>query len=315
MRRRHIFVRAAVFLRARGRCPTLRASLSVRPMRALLLLACLASAAAAAQSDPYRPLAVGNTWTFTRTAQSGSNAPQPLTSLRVRSVRDTVVSSRAAVVLECQRFSAEGTAGARGTAVAFRSPGASIRLTGNVTCERMYDGPTPSTFPGQVRVSNPLAVGGTAYPVASVAGSAYPVGPGGTHGSSDYRFDYADPIGQVRFELYSQSSSGGTTTTSSEVWTLAYAVVSGETYGANPVAGEPAPAAAATFRAYPNPARAALTVDADGAVRVFDALGRLVAQGDAAPTRPLRLDVSAWPAGVYVARTDAGQAVRLVVAR
>ena len=41
-------------------------------------------------------------------------------------------------------------------------------------------------------------------------------------------------------------------------------------------------------------------------------------RGEAAPGQPLWLDVSAWPAGVYVARAvggSGGQTVRLVVAR
>ena len=60
-----------------------------------------------------------------------------------------------------------------------------------------------------------------------------------------------------------------------------------------------------------------MTVEAAerGPVEVFDLLGRRVATGEAAPGAPLRLDVRAWPAGVYVVRGAAAQAARFVVAR
>ena len=93
-------------------------------------------------------------------------------------------------------------------------------------------------------------------------------------------------------------------------------------YGANPVAGGEVPAGqeVRALRVYPVPAGRSATVEADeaSAVEVVDALGRVVASGEAAPGRPLRLDVSAWPAGVYVARsvgTSGPRASRLVVAR
>ena len=324
MRRRQIPVRAAVFLRARGRCPTLRASLSVRPMRALLLLACLTSAAAApasAQLDlrRYRPLTVGDVRMYS-TEQSSTttsgNCPayESTGHLREDVLRDTTIGSTPFRVVQTTRTNAAGAP--LGTSLyaarVLDAGGLEVILVrgGGGGALVLHDAPSPS---GVQTVPATATIGGTTYAVAGTHGyGSTGTGSGGSVQSRTER--YAADIGPLESRRLDSRSFPPVSCSQSRSQ-LVYAVVSGDTYGANPVAGEGAPAAAATLRAYPNPARAALTVDADGAVRVFDALGRLVAQGDAAPARPLRLDVSAWPAGVYVARTDAGQAVRLVVAR
>lgn len=286
-------------------------------MRAsLLALSLLSLSAASAQTSPYRPLTVGNTWTYAVTsASSASPVPTLNGYLRVVASRDTVVGGRGARVMSCERVSLNGTPGLQGMAVAFLMPGATIRLSGVSECSRVYDGPGP--YP-PARISNPLDIGGTLYPMASVLGASYPVGPGGSHGQSDYSFDYGDPVGMARFAIYTTFLSGGNNGWTESTWTLRYAVVDGQTYGANPVAGEAEPdAATGGIRVYPVPSRSAVTVEVAEAasVEVLDALGRRVATGEAAAGRPLRLDVSAWPAGVYVARTDAGESVRIVVAR
>ncbi|HEX9951680.1 MAG TPA: T9SS type A sorting domain-containing protein [Rubricoccaceae bacterium] len=94
------------------------------------------------------------------------------------------------------------------------------------------------------------------------------------------------------------------------------------------VASEAAPDASAVRLALaPNPAGGVSTLSlvqpAAGPVRVVvsDALGREVAvlhDGLAGATLGLRVDTSAWPAGVYVVRAEAGEghiSARLVVAR
>ena len=80
----------------------------------------------------------------------------------------------------------------------------------------------------------------------------------------------------------------------------------------NSVSTEEEPASALRLRAFPNPARRAVTIEATvpmaghATVEVFDTLGRRIAtlhDGPvAAGTHPLALDAAALPAGVYVAR-------------
>jgi hypothetical protein len=96
-----------------------------------------------------------------------------------------------------------------------------------------------------------------------------------------------------------------------------------------PVADEPASEALGGLgvSVSPNPAggrvEVAVTLMEAGPVRVvvLDALGREVAvvlNGEAAGTRSVGLDVSGWPAGVYVVRATAGDRVettRLTVVR
>jgi hypothetical protein len=94
------------------------------------------------------------------------------------------------------------------------------------------------------------------------------------------------------------------------------------------VAGEGEPeGAGARLTLAPNPAgdvsALSLVQPATGPVRIVvaDLLGREVAvlhDGPAGETLGLRVDTSAWPAGVYVVRAEAGErrvAARLVVAR
>ena len=298
--------------------PYTAASLAAVPMRVLLLLACLTSAAASAQTDPlqFRPLAVGDTWVFN--AYWGS--PDPFVSWTPQSVSqyrvtgDTLVAGTAYKVIELAGVEAGVATPLCSAGVAYDAAGAPtlVRLTGSPTALQCVRPFAFALTPQSVTTHTPgtYLVGSTPTTFATVRQTRET---GQTTAGAPFERDvyFAAGVGVIAF---GQVEAVGTNAVAFSQ-RLAYARVGGTEYGANPVAGETAPATAATLRAYPNPARAALTVEADGAVRVFDALGRLVVQGSAAPGRPLRLDVSAWPAGLYVARTDAGQAVRLVVAR
>ena len=289
-------------------------------MRVFVLLFALLGAVSAASAQPdllqFRPLAVGDTWVFNfyqgTTDPFVMWAPQSISQYRVTG--DTLVDGTAYRIVEASTVQ-EGTAAPVCSAgVAYDAAGEAtlVRLTGSPTalqCVRRFAFPlTPQTV--TTHTPGTYLVGSTPTTFATVR-QTRETGFLSTGAPSERDVYFAAGVGVIAF---GQAEGVGTNVFAFSQ-RLAYARVGGTEYGVNPVAGEDAPAAAATLRAYPNPARAMLTVDADGAVRVFDALGRLVATGTAAPARPLRLDVSAWPAGVYVARTDAGQAVRLVVAR
>ncbi|HEX8385219.1 MAG TPA: hypothetical protein VF576_03490, partial [Rubricoccaceae bacterium] len=263
---------------------------------ALLTLSVCLLSVASAQTTPYRPLAVGNTWTYAATTATSTN-PSPVLQhyLRVESLRDTVVSNRAGRVMGCERFTLDGRPGGRGVAVAFLMPGGTVHVSGATECDRVYDGPAP--YP-PARISNPLVIGGTAYPMASVLGASYPVGPGGTHGSTEYFFDYADPVGLARFGY--ESISGASS--SRGVWTLEYAVVDGQTYGLNPVADEAGPEGPGrlALTASPTPASDQTTLRLAGAARaevtVYSVTGRRVSRGDTVGGT-LTLDTRAWAPG------------------
>ena len=73
------------------------------------------------------------------------------------------------------------------------------------------------------------------------------------------------------------------------------------------------------LRAYPNPVRGALTIEAPtagAAVEVFDAVGRRVARLTAGPGGQARWDAQSAPAGVYFVRVpDGGPTTQVVVVR
>ena len=99
---------------------------------------------------------------------------------------------------------------------------------------------------------------------------------------------------------------------------LRYARVGGVVYGRPFTSSESAPAADVRVSVSPNPARDRVTVALPhDAVRVSvaDLLGREVLAWDARLGAEARIDVSAWPAGVYVVRVDGRAPVRFTVAR
>ncbi len=100
-------------------------------------------------------------------------------------------------------------------------------------------------------------------------------------------------------------------------YTLTFAVVDGQTYGARVVAGEasPAPITAARFEAFPNPTTGPLTLRGASATEaeVYDTLGRRVRSVALSSGSEALLDLSGLPAGVYVVR--AGSMTTRVVVR
>ena len=285
--------------------------------RVFLFLVALSSLAAAAQSTPYRPLAVGNTWTFSVEASDYTQPTLQLSYYVVQTVlRDTTIAGADYAVLGCDVVgAASGSLVTRGRAAVSRAPGNTLVLSGWSICGAAFAGPAPGPTS---RIGNPLTIGGTAYPMTSVAGTDFQ-----TSGPVTHLVDYADPVGMVRYDRYSVTNVGSTSLWTHSVWTLDYAEVNGTTYGVSPVAGEAEPEApsALALTASPSPTTRAVALRFAGAdratVSVYSATGRLVFAGEmAGGTRAL--DTRAWAPGVYVARAVAGgqaATARIVVAR
>lgn len=293
----------------------------------VLLLASVCCASVSAQTVQFRPLAIGDQWMYqyeSAYSPSSTTCPSltPQSYLRARVLRDTTLNGAEARVVGCTAYTLGGVAtaeGATGVPAAFASSQA--LNTGGRACLALFGRYTPRPPTASVPAPNPVAIGGAQYVMGSVA-ITYEEG-GGIGGQyAEFTYRFGDRVGMTSWD-HIYHGRIDQPTCYREVYTLTYAVVGGETFGATPVAGEDAPSGAATvpMRAYPVPAQTSVTVEvgATGAVEVVDALGRLVASGEAAPGRPLVLDVSAWPAGVYVARASgvdgAVQTARLVVVR
>ena len=280
------------------------------------------SAAAQTTSQSYRPLAIGNEWMYRKgTASISGSGTCPALALRghVRAqvVRDTTLNGAQSRVVSCTSYDAAGTVTSTGTLAVPVAYGASVSTAGGAACAVFFEGLSPVTT---TSIPNPVLISGAYYMLPSVGRQFYQgSGTGGSGGGLDER--YGAGIGLTSEESWSYGHSQSPSC-SRTLHTLTYALVGGETFGANSVAGEAGPGAETTVavRAYPLPAHSSVTVEVGeaGTVEVFDALGRQVAQGEATPGRPLRLDVSGWPAGVYVARSvgaSGPRASRLVVAR
>ena len=92
-----------------------------------------------------------------------------------------------------------------------------------------------------------------------------------------------------------------------DTWTLKYARIDGQEYGARIVYVErPEPLVADAFAAYPNPTRGAITVEVSKAGRlgVFDLLGRRVHAADVEWPGTLTLDLTGQAPGLYVLRFE-----------
>ena len=97
---------------------------------------------------------------------------------------------------------------------------------------------------------------------------------------------------------------------------LRYASVGGVEYGRRFTSAQAPPAARARLAVFPNPASGRVVVSLPGGAArlvVTDLLGREVARVEGLGAEA-RLDVSAWPAGVYAARAG-GASVRFTVVR
>ena len=291
-----------------------------RHLLRLVPLVLLLSAASVswAQGSPYRPLAIGDQWTYSINA--GRTEPQCTgvdfveTSYEHSEVlRDTTDQGEPARVIGVT------TTDVYGEVVGYEERVAWLRF--------------PRDEPWEVS-SSTVVIGATTYAVASVAEYGYSsTGSGGAFNSVLRR--YAEGVGLVES---SQRSSAGQAYTAPCEWrevALVHAVVEGTYYGAPPVYADPPVEAetpeepeapeepeptVAVLRAYPTPASGPLTIEVSRVanVEVFDVRGRRVARGRAWPGVPLRLDVSTWPAGLYVARAsgeDGTASATVVVAR
>lgn len=284
-------------------------------MLRLLALALVAASAASAQTVPFRPLAVGNSWTYMLRAVSTqtptcSLPAEPTGSVVLSVVRDTTLSGAEARVVRCLELDAFARVVSLSETVVTAAFGP-VRM-GESACTPLLTGAAPNGSPPG---AYPVSIGGREVVMNALAFYVFSGnGSGATLGRTEER--YGDRVGL--YERQQEYSRGlPPASCSKTAATLVAATIAGETFGV--VAGEDGPAAERTLWAYPTPARARVTVEAGtaSAVEVSDALGRRVATGDAAPGQPLLLDVSAWPPGVYLARTVGGplQTVRIVVAR
>lgn len=293
-------------------------------MRPLLLLSVLLHVAgASAQTVLYRPLGIGDEWTYRHeAAYSFTTGTCPSLSLngyvRARVLRDTTtLNGSPSRVVACTSYDPAGAVMSTGTWVAPFSFNYGETDLGGDACQRVLGWSAPTT---SVTIPNPVLIGGAAYLMGSVALYTEAGGGPGGAGYSMVRW-YGDRVGATSF-VYQTNGRITFPSCRYELHTLQYAVVRGETFGVSPVEDEAEPenSAPPLLRIYPVPARTSVTVEVGEAatVEVVDALGRRVASGEAALGRPLRLDVAAWPPGVYVARTagESGRrAVRIVVAR
>ena len=289
----------------------------LRLFAALLVLTCAVPASAQDGYEPFRPLHVGNEWVYSVDYFEGDteyecvNEPLPeITSYsKVRILGDTMLAGAEARIAECVQFDPTGSSILASEefviSLSAESP------NGGGECARFFGPPGGAYHPDP----SPVNIGGVIYGQDQV-GAMMSWSTGGPFGF----------YGEVKYEHigHAQTAQGDANPSGCYVrrWHLEYAVIDVEVFGdASPVTAEEAPAEAepAVFRAYPTPTSTAVTLaGATGEVAVFDLLGRRVAQAESAPSQALRLDVSAWPVGLYVARvlTDRGpQTTRFVVAR
>ncbi|MEM1118272.1 MAG: T9SS type A sorting domain-containing protein [Bacteroidota bacterium] len=293
----------------------------MRGLTAFLLLA-LAASVSGAQGYPYRPVDLGNEWVYTETYESSDGdctSCGHVGYVRLHVSRDTTWEGALARVVECSVFEPNGQVVAGVSEfVALVDFGIG---NGSQQCSRFLSHAAPNRT---VSESDTLVtIGGLNYAVPSKG--RYLFDHQSTGGSGFTREDWlAEGIGvfsSTTWSRYHHADGGGHSTST---WTLEYARIGGRLYGTSPVpvAAEqrPTPAPLLRLRVYPNPARRDVLIETGQpvVVSIYDALGRRVAVGPATPSVPLRLDVSTWSPGLYIARASgpSGTAsVQVVVAR
>lgn len=295
--------------------------------RAVLAFALLIATCATAQTvDPLRyfPLGDGDVWLYQYDRQIIPAIGAPAETVRglaeMRVDGDTLIENRVWKRLRLRRFTLAGVQIARGTSAAeYDLPNDWVAMRWQAVNSNPVAG-TPAVLYGlrlwNVHSPRDITIGGLVYRIAGMYRTSdlgWSDGTGRGAGCS-----WTDMVADVGMLSYN-CGYGFSAPYISEYSRLVYASVGGRVYGVNVVADEagPEPSVPSRLRAYPVPARRTVTVEAAEATRVdvFDSLGRRVATGEASPGRPLRLGVSGWPVGVYVARDAAGRSVRLVVAR
>ncbi|MFZ2898715.1 MAG: T9SS type A sorting domain-containing protein [Saprospiraceae bacterium] len=70
---------------------------------------------------------------------------------------------------------------------------------------------------------------------------------------------------------------------------------------------------AATMKIYPNPARETTTIEASGAIRIWNNLGRLVYEGGIREEAGLTINLGNWAPGLYWVQGEETEVVKLVV--
>gem|GEM_PF-3515780 len=293
-------------------------------MRSAVLLIVLAiSSAANAQGSPFRPLQVGNEWTFVaqRDSRSGTQdcvlpALSDYLHLEVRA--DTTMDGAEARVVGCTQFAPDGNIMERGRMIVpvdFDIPARVI--SGTSLCVPLGVGAEPVV----TEAPSTIDIGGIPYVMSRTARHVVVgTGPGGSGGGKDYR--YGDPVGL--YSAYSWHTSGwGAPYCSKTRYLLVHAIVNGEVYGANPVAGDtpPVPPSGFALIATPTPTTGTVSLRLAGPARaevaVYSLTGRRVATGVMVGGE-LTLETRTWSPGVYVARAVAdGQVLtsRIVVVR
>ena len=296
--------------------------------QAVLVLFLLGATCATAQTGyaaRYFPFDDGNVWLYQFQRQAGPTFEAPTDTVRglaeMRVDGDTLIEGRVWKRLRLRQFTLAGVQTAQVTSAAeIDAQYGWVSMRYQIARFSPVTGTPASLYGLSLLVGvtpSDINIGGLVYRVAGTSRSSglfWYDGLDRGDGECSWTYVAAD-IGMTSYDCFSRSGAPYISVSSR----LVYARVGERVYGVNVVAGEtgPAPSAPSGLRAYPVPARQSVTVEADEAttIGVFDALGRRVATGEAAPGRPLRLGVSAWPAGVYIARDAAGRSARLVVAR
>ena len=172
-------------------------------MRLVALVLLCGAASASAQSALYRPLAVGNEWTYQEygAASSAGSCPSEeyRRTVRARVVRDTVLSGAEARVVQCDLFNASGVRTGGGPLVV---PIAYGPNRGGTSCEPLFPPVPPSTS----ATTSSVAIGGTTYAMGSTASLSFNTNypSGGFYQTSSF---YGDRVGQVRYSEWRNGPS------------------------------------------------------------------------------------------------------------
>ena len=271
--------------------------------------------------EAYRPLHVGNEWVYE--GEYYYSADGSVTERQwyfvVRIASETTLSGEPSRIAECIEMDETGTqvlsVAEMNVPVGYGQP---VTVSGDPGgCGELFSPIIGSSSGNEADIE----IGGISYAVGSISGYSNQGGPGSGGSGGTSRAIFAESIGLVSYRSTSYRAFPPSYSSSTE-YTLAYAAIDGDVYGTSSVATEEAApgVVASRLRAYPSPAATAVTIESgdQADVEIFDLLGRRMAQVETASGQPIRLDVSAWPTGLYVARVltaDGPQTARFVVAR
>ncbi len=305
-------------------------------MHRLLPLLLLAATATAQTSEPdaldprgYFPLAVGNEWEYEEVffSPAGPNTPQDVTVttyIRYRIVGAGAGPEQDRYVLVHEEYAETGTLSSRDTTlVRYDEATASVLGLVQYTDGTPTERPTPwfASCLDMTQGSDDCSWSWSSASSDNADFWSLPDFLGDTDDLTIRSFENIGGAGAVAVHGFGFAGGGSFSDGCSMFcwslgWTVTYARVDGQVYGAHAIATESSRPEAARLAVYPNPAHDAVTVEAPSqpgaTVVVYDVRGRAVRTATVPAGGTLRLDVRALPAGVYLVR--AGERVgRLVV--